>query len=176
MDPLTHVCLPLTAAVAVEPAVLGSPARAATAGFTLFPDLDKFAGTDGLFQSLVLLVPLSLALFLAERRLRGTRTLATLATAFLASHLVLDTLDGGPVTLLYPFVESGVGLRFPADLVFGEGPLGIVRIEGPLVALRDEALRPGRHRYEFFGGYGVASVLLLGTVLAGRRLRGEPCA
>ncbi|MFD1647724.1 metal-dependent hydrolase [Haloarchaeobius litoreus] len=176
MDFLTHVCLPLAATVAIAPSVLRSPPKLAMGAFTLFPDVDKLVGTEGLFQSLLVLVPLSLALFGIEHVVRGTRVLATLATAFLASHLVLDLLDGGPVTLLYPVVESGVGLRFPAVLTFGDGLLP-VSIHGPIVALEATPVPTDQREYTFIDGIGVASVLLLVTVAVGRSyFEEDPCA
>lgn len=176
MDLLTHVCLPVTATVALAPSVLRSPSKLATVGFTVVPDADKLVGTEGFFQSLLVLGPLALALFGVERVVRGTRVLAALATAFLASHLVLDVLDGGPVTLLYPVVESGVGLRFPAVLTFGDGVVP-VSVHGPLVRLAADPVRTAGREYTFVEGFGVASLLLLATVLAGRRyLQGDPCA
>ncbi|WP_440991962.1 hypothetical protein [Haloarchaeobius baliensis] len=176
MDLLTHVGLPLAATVAIAPSVLRSPPMLATSAFTLVPDADKLFGTGGYFQSLLLLVPLSLALFGAEQVLRGTRVLATLATAFLASHLVLDLLDGGPVTLLYPVVESGIGLQFPAVITFWNGPLP-VSVHGPLVSLEAAPIRTEGREYPFIQGFGVASVLLFATVAAGRHyFEEDPCA
>lgn len=176
MDLLTHVCLPLAVTVAIAPSVVRSPSMLAMGAFTVFPDVDKLVGTPGLFQSLLVLVPLSLGLFGLEQWLRGTRLLATLATAFLASHLLLDVLDGGPVTLLYPVVESGIGLRYPAVLTFGDGPLPI-SVHGPLVELVIDPVRTDGREYTFVTGFGLASVLLLASVVAGHGyFEEDPCA
>lgn len=170
MDALTHVFLPLTAVFALKPEVFGSPARFGLAGFGLLPDADKLIGHPGLFHSLVTLGPLVAGLFVVERRLTGGATASLLVAAFLGSHLVLDVLDGGPVPLLFPFVERGAGLQFPARAAFGEGPLGVT-IRGPLVANRAGAPRSGFNSYGFLNGFGVASTLLFTTVYLGHRFR-----
>lgn len=168
MDPLTHVFLPLTVAYAVRPELFAAPRHFAVAGFGLVPDLDKFVGQQGLLHALPALSVLAIALLVGERRLTGRRTYAALAVAFLASHLLLDFLDGGPVPLLFPFVKTGAGLTYPMTLTFGEGPLGVV-VRGPPVALRSGAPRTG---HQSFGGIvtstGIASVLTFLGVLFGR--------
>lgn len=173
MDALTHVFLPLTAVYVLWPEAFGSPTRFTLAGFGLLPDADKLLGHPGLLHSLVTLGPLVAGLVVVERRLTGSSTVSLLAAAFLGSHLVLDVLDGGPVPLLFPVVEHGVGLRFPARAVFGEGLLGMT-VRGPLVADRTTAPRTGFHSYGFLTGFGVASALLFTTVYLGlqRRARG----
>lgn len=167
MDPLTHVFLPLTVAYAVRPDLFPDPHHLALAGFGLVPDLDKFLGMQGLFHALPALVPLSAVVLAGERRLRGGTTYAWLAVAFLASHLILDLLDGGPVPLLYPFVETGTGLFFPATVTFGQGPVGVV-VDGPLVSLRNTAPRTGHGSFGLLTGYGFASVLAFLAVWDGR--------
>lgn len=169
-DFLTHLFLPLTAAYVLRPDLFPSPAYLAVAGFGLLADADKFLGTPGLLHSLVTLVPLSVGLVAAERWLRGETRYAPLAVALILSHLVLDVVDGGPVPLVYPVVETGIGLTYPARTAFGVGPLGVV-IEGPLVALRTAVPVPGHNTYGFIDGAGVASALLFGLIYAGERWR-----
>jgi len=53
----------------------------------------------------------------------------------LVSHLLLDFLDGGPVKFLYPLVETGAGMKYPTEIVFG----GIVQndaVRNPLPGIR----------------------------------------
>lgn len=176
MDALTHVFLPLTAAYVLWPEAFAAPSRFAIAGFGLVPDADKLVGLPGLFHSLVTLVPLVAGLVLVERRLTDRVKTSLLAAAFLGSHLFLDVLDGGPVPLLYPFIERGAGLRFPAKAAFGEGLFGVA-IRGPLVTSRATVPEPGFHSYGFLTGFGVASMLLFAVVYLGcRRRAGEAIA
>lgn len=173
MDPLTHVFLPLLVAYAARPDLFGDRRALAVAGVGLLPDADKFVGAQGLLHSLVPLVPLIAATAAAERRLAGRYRYTALAAAFLASHLLLDLLDGGPTPLLYPFVTSGVGLVFPATVTFGQGPLGVV-VDGPLVALRPATPRTGYQSFGFVNGFGAASALafLAAYAVGERRRRG----
>lgn len=170
MDALTHVFLPLTAAYVLKPEAFASPARLTVAGFGLFPDADKFLGQPGLLHSLVTLGPLVAGLFVVERWLTGGSTVSLLAAAFLGSHLALDVLDGGPVPLLFPFIERGVGLGFPDSAAFGEGPLGVT-IHGPLVTGQIPTPQPGFYSYGFLTGFGIAGALRFTTVFFGLRRR-----
>lgn len=172
MDPLTHVFLPLLVTYAARPDLFADRWPLALGGLGLLPDADKFLGMQGLFHSLVPLVPLVAAVALAERRLTGRYRYAALAGAFVGSHLVLDLLDGGPVPLFFPFVKSGAGLVFPATVAFGQGPLGVA-VDGPLVALRHGAPRVGHQSFGFLTGFGVASALAFIVVYAvGEHRRG----
>jgi hypothetical protein len=170
VDFLTHLFLPITVAAVWWPEVFESPAAVALGGFGLLGDFDKFLGMPGLTHSLVTIVPISLAVLGAEYWYRGRLAISPVVVALIASHLVLDFVDGGPVTLLFPFVETGIGLQYPVRTVFGAGPLG-VWWEGPLVTLRTTAPRPGHNTYGFIKGAGVASLLAFVTVFWGLRDR-----
>ena len=76
---------------------------------------------------------------------------------------MLDFVGGGLVPLLFPVVKTGIGLEYPVRTVFGQGLIGL-RLEGPLVALRTTAPRPGYNTYGFVKGAGVASMLLFGLI------------
>jgi hypothetical protein len=58
--------------------------------------------------------------FALKRRYRGRATYALLMIAFLYSRLLLDFLDGGPLSLLYPLVNVGIGLYHPTELIVRE--------------------------------------------------------
>lgn len=169
-DFLTHVFLPLTAAYVIWPEKFPTPTYLLLGGFGLLSDFDKFLGQPGLLHSLVTLVPLAVILVLVEWWTRGRPEWTLLVIALVFSHLVLDFLDGGPLPLLYPIVEIGVGLQYPARTVFGTGLFG-VSIEGPLVLLRTATPRPGFNTYGFITGYGVTSLLLFLIVYASRQQR-----
>jgi len=165
VDFLTHIFLPLTIAYAVRPDLFRSPLYLALGGFGLFGDLDKFLLAPGYTHSLLTLGPICAAILVTEYYVRDEARIAPLVVALILSHLVLDFVDGGPVPLLYPFVEQGIGLQYPARTVFGSGPLGLVDIEGPLVALRETAPRPDNRTYGFIQGAGVASLLAFVAVV-----------
>lgn len=176
MDALTHVFLPLTAVYALRrELVLDSPWVLVVAGVGLFPDFDKFLGAPGALHSLVTLVPLCLLVVGVEYALRGELAVTPVLVAVVLSHLVLDVVDGGPVPVLYPLVEGGIGFEYPIRAVFGAGPVG-VSFEGPVVSLRETSPRPGFNTYGFVNGFGVASVLLFATIVVSDALdgRGEP--
>lgn len=171
MDFLTHLFLPLTAVYVVFPEWFDHPITFAVFGFGLFSDFDKLLGMPGFLHSLVTIVPICLFVLVLERWIRGEWRYAPVVSAVIGSHLVLDFIDGGPVPLLYPFLESGIGLAYPARTVFGSGFFG-VRIEGRLVALRITAPEPGFNTYGFIQGTGVAWLLVFGLIsLAVRRHR-----
>ena len=79
----------------------------------------------------------------------------------------MDSIDGGPVPLRFPNVETGVGLKFPASTVFGERSLG-VSIETPLASVRVKPPRAGFNTYGFIEAGGMASTLLFVVVYLGR--------
>jgi len=169
VDFLTHLCLPITVAYVLRPDLFRSRVTFLLAGFALLPDADKFLGMAGLLHSLVTLLPLLLVLLLAERAVRGEVQYAWLAAALALSHLLLDFVDGGPVPLLAPFVRAGVGLEYPVRTLFGQGPLGLLRFEGPLVSLRVVAPEQGFNTYGFIDGAGVSSALAFLVIYFGRR-------
>lgn len=168
MDALTHIFLPLTVLYVLVGERLPLPLLAGLGGAGLLADLDKYLGSPGLLHSLVTLVPVVAVLVTVEWRVRGEVFLSAVVGAVLLSHLLLDIVDGGPVPLLFPIVETGVGLTYPVRTVFGSGLLGI-SFEGPLVALRTVAPRGGFNTYGFINGFGVASALLFGTIALGQR-------
>lgn len=163
MDALTHLCLPLAVACAIDERVTRSPAVLALAPFGLLADADKFLGMPGALHSLLTLAPICLAILAGERLLRGRLSITPLVVALILSHLLLDFFDGGPVPLFFPLVESGVGLSYPAKIAFGEGLLGVA-IDGPLFALRGATPRPGHNAYGFINGTGITSALVLTVI------------
>lgn len=168
MDFLSHLFLPLTAVYVARREVFDSPWLLGLAGFGLVPDFDKFLGMPGLLHSLVTLVPLCLGVVGIEYWLRGKLTLSPVIVALVGSHLVLDFVDGGPVPLLFPLLETGLGLQYPARTVFGQGVFGL-HIEGPLASLRTVAPRPENNTYGFIQGAGVASMVLFVIVYSSDR-------
>lgn len=171
MDPLTHLAIPLTVAYVLRPDLFPDARYLAITVFGILPDFDKFLGVPGLFHSLLLTIPFSTVFYVVGRRLDATEY-ALLAVALLHAHLLLDVLDGGSVTLLFPLVERGVGLTYPTHLVL-DGPVGAT-VERPLPELRVTTTRPGRTRYPLVNGFGVLSVLTFATVYLGtRHVRGS---
>lgn len=169
MDALTHVFLPLTVAYAVRPDFFRTPVAFALGGLGLLSDFDKFLGVPGALHSLVTLAPVCFGVLLADRLHDGRVTWGWILVAFIASHLLLDLLDGGPVPLLYPFVETGIGLTYPINIAFGTGVAG-VGFDGAPAAIRVTAPRPGFNTYGFIQGTGVAWALAFATIVAGRYL------
>lgn len=162
-DLLSHIFLPLILIYAVKEEQ--KVYYLILAPLTLLPDLDKFFGMVGLLHSLVTIVPLCLLLVLLEWSVRKPAELkecrySLAASLYVFSHLFLDVLDGGPVTLLYPFVEGGVGLTFPATLEFGHS-LFDIHIKNLLPKLVwDVPEQSYGNTYEIFSGFGVASTIL----------------
>lgn len=111
MDGLTHLFIPITVAYVLRPDLFPSAGYLGLAVFGVLPDVDKVLGMQGALHAVLPLAVLGALLLVMERRLRGEMTYATLVTLLLASHLILD---GGPVLLLYPFVDAGFGLYVPA--------------------------------------------------------------
>jgi len=163
MDFLSHLFLPLTAVYVTRPTVFESPWLLALAGFGLLSDFDKFLRMPGLLHSLVTIGPICLAVVGTEYRLRGDLRSSPVIVVLIISHLVLDFVDGGPVPLLFPLVETGIGLRYPVQTVFGEGVFGL-RFVGPLATVQTTAPQAGNNTYGFITGAGVASLLLFGLV------------
>lgn len=166
MDVLTHLTLPLLVAYVLRRDLFPSPPYLLLGGFGLLSDFDKFLGVPGLLHSALPLVGISLVVVGIERQLRGRLVYAPVVVGLIWSHLLLDLVDGGPVPLLYPLVERGIGLQYPVQTVFGEGVLG-VRLEGPLVTLRTTTPRPGHNTYGFVQGAGVANALAFCAVYLG---------
>jgi len=171
MDFLTHLFLPLTVAYVLRQELFNPPYHLALAVFGVLPDFDKFLGQPGLLHSLVTLVPLAVILMAVEYGVRDRTQYSSLAAAFLGSHLLLDVLDGGPAPLLYPFVETGIGVQYPIRIAFGEGPLG-VSLEHAPVAVRVTQPQPGFNTYGFLRGYGIAWGLVFAVIYLGLRNRG----
>lgn len=168
-DALTHVFLPLTAVYVLRPELFPAPRYLLLGGVGLFSDVDKFLGAPGVLHSLVTLVPLCVAILVVERWLAGKFEYGPLLVALVLSHLLLDVVDGGPVPLLFPVVETGIGFQYPVSTVFGCDPLGVC-LEGPLVTLRTAVPRPGYNTYGLIDGVGVANTLLFLTVYLGVEL------
>lgn len=158
-DFLTHLFLPLTAAYIIWPERFPSHTHLILGGFGLLSDFDKFLGTPGLLHSLVTLVPIALVIVLFDRWWYGELTIAPVILFMTFSHLVLDLLDGGPVPLLFPFVAGGIGLYYPAQIVFDAGIIGLT-VDGPLIAFRTATPRTGFNAYGFINGFGITSLLL----------------
>lgn len=163
MDFLSHLFLPLIAAYVLRRELFDSPWFLGLAVFGLLADFDKFLGMPGLLHSLLTLGPLCAGIVGLEHTLRDELTVSPVVVGLIGSHLVLDFVDGGPVPLLFPLIETGIGLQYPANTIFGEGLLG-VRFDRPLASLRTTAPRPGNRTYGFIKGAGVASMLLFGLI------------
>lgn len=165
MDALTHLFFPLLIAYAISADLLPSPRYLLLGAFGAVPDFDKLLGVPGLGHSLVTVVPICAGL-LALDRVWDRRPYATLAAAIVASHLLLDFLDGSGVYLLYPLTDAGVGLAYPVSVTFGEGPLGVA-LEGWPVVLDAKVAPTGyaesttvdANSFGFVSGYGVAIAL-----------------
>lgn len=143
--------------------------------FTVLPDLDKFLGVVGLLHSLVTIISLCLLLMLLEwiaGKLTNKNTsyfqYSLIASFYILSHLFLDILDGGPVTLLYPFVKEGIGLVFPATLELGSNPFEF-SINDIFPQLIYEVPEPSKS-YEILSGFGVASAILFLLIVSFDRL------
>ncbi|MBX0297871.1 metal-dependent hydrolase [Haloarcula nitratireducens] len=159
MDLLTHLFLPVTIAYVLRPDLFPSPWYLFVTAFAVFPDVDKLLGMQGALHSVITLGLLGGGLVLLERWYRGEMTYGTLFTVLLFSHLVLDFLDGGPVSVLYPFLDLGVGLRYPAELVLGE-QLTQTGIQNPAPTVTVGTPSRSRTSYALLNGYGVLSGLV----------------
>ena len=160
MDLLTHIFLPLILIYSVRREL--KPYHIILIPFTILPDLDKLFEV-GLLHSLVTIVPISILLIFIEwiagkLMKRNSYEYSLTASFYMFSHLFLDILDGGPVTLLYPFVKTGVGLTFPATIELGQSPFDIqVKNLLPSLIL---TIPEKAHSYGIFSGFGVASMIL----------------
>ena len=166
MDVLTHLFLPIAVAFAIQPDLFPSPRYFALAVFAILPDFDKLLGIPGLLHSVFVVGVIGLVAFILERRFAGTRSYAAVTTIFLASHLLLDFLDGGPVTFLYPLVETGVGLEYPSQIVFGDAVQNVT-VRNPLPRVQVDATNSNRTAYSLVNGYGILSALVFVTVYLG---------
>jgi hypothetical protein len=95
---------------------------------------------------------------------------SVIAVAVLASHRLLDIVDGGIVPLPFPFVEAGTEPVYPATVTAGQEPVGVV--DGSLVVLRRVAPRAGYLSFGVLGGFVAASTLAFRSVWVGRRFDG----
>jgi len=170
-DLLSHIFLPLILIYAVRRKL--KPYHIVLIPFTVFPDLDKFLGVVGLLHSLVMIIPLCLLLMFIELTVRkltnkNSYECSLIASFYVLSHLFLDILDGGPVTLLYPFVKAGIGLSFPATLELGSNPFefSVNNISPQLIY---EVPEPSKS-YEILSGFGVASAILFLLIVSFDRL------
>jgi len=166
MDVLTHLFLPVAVAYAIRPDLFPSPRYFALAIFAILPDFDKLLGIPGLLHSVFAVGVIGSVAFVLERRFAGTRSYAAVATIFLASHLLLDFIDGGPVTFLYPLIETGVGLEYPSQIVFGDA-VQDVAVRNPLPRVQADATNSAREAYSLVNGYGILSALVFVTVYFG---------
>ncbi|MFC6765381.1 metal-dependent hydrolase [Natrinema soli] len=158
MDLLTHLFLPITVAYVVRPALFPSPSYLLLAGFAVLPDIDKLLGLQGALHSIITLGLLGGIVFVAERWHRDDSTYAIVIITLLFSHLLLDFLNGGPVTFLYPLSNVGFGLTYPTELVLGD-TVGTTGVRNPAPAVATDAPNRSRAAYPLVNGYGVLSGL-----------------
>ena len=169
MDALTHLFLPLTVAYVLRPDRFADPRTFALGLFGLLPDADKLFGIQGAFHSLALIILGGAVLLAVEYHVRGTLRHAPIAAALLVSHLLLDFLDGGPVFLLLPILGTGFGLTFPTTISLGAS-LTNIGISHLLPTLQTgKTVHRGARTYSLVTGYGVLSLLVFVTVVAGTR-------
>jgi len=152
---LTHIFLPLLVVYVLYPERFQSPLYLMLGGLGIFPDFDKFLGFPGLLHSLLTILPICIGIVLAEYLFRRRVSLSPFMAVFIGSHLVLDFISGGLVPILFPFIETGFGLQYPARIAFGDGFIGIV-LRGSLIELRTTAPQAGFNTYGFIDGSGVA--------------------
>jgi membrane-bound metal-dependent hydrolase YbcI (DUF457 family) len=170
MDVLTHLFLPIAVAYAIRPDLFPAPRYLALAVFAVLPDLDKALGTPGMLHSLLGVCIVGVGAVLVERGVRNSTLYATLAVGLFASHLLLDFLDGGPVTLLYPVIKTGVGLDYPTNIVFGSSVTDVA-VQDPLPRVQAGAANPEREVYPLLNGYGFLSALVFVIVYVGAESR-----
>ena len=170
MDVLTHLFLPITIVYAVRPDLFPSPRYFALAGFAVLPDFDKVLVIPGLLHSIFVVGGIGVVLTVSERRLYDTETYATIATLLLASHLLLDFLDGGPVTLFYPFIKTGVGLEYQTQIVFGDAVHDIA-VHDPIPQIQAGTTNASREAYSLVNGYGVLSAFAFLSVYLGNEIQ-----
>lgn len=91
---------------------------------------------------------------------------STIAVLLLASHLLLDFLDDGPVTLLYPLIETGVGLESQTRVVFGDA-VQDAAVHDPLPRVQIGSTNLSRKSYPLLNGYGILSILAFLSIYVG---------
>jgi len=170
MDLLTHLFLPITVAYVLRPDLFPSPQYFGLAAFAVLPDVDKLLGVQGALHAPITLAALGVVLLALERWLRRDTTFAALAVALLFSHLLLDFIDGGPVLVLYPLIDTGIGLHFPMELVLGDS-LTSIRIQHPLPTLKRFQPTRGAATYKPVNGYGLLSALTFFVIYVGGSFR-----
>lgn len=174
MDALTHIFLPLTIIYVLRSELFESSRYLAFGLLGLLPDFDKFLGLPGLLHSVITLVSLCLVLFALESYSREQLIYSNFVVFFLVSHLLLDLLDGSGVYLLYPVIQTGIGLEYPMQITFGEGPLGISFQGYPVSAFLTQP-RSGfaadatidANTYGFINAFGVTSTILFVIIYVG---------
>lgn len=173
MDVLTHIFLPLTLVFVIKRDVFDShPAVYLLPLFAVLPDMDKFLGSPGLLHSLLTLIPIVLVIFLIEKGVDKSSRYSAVIALFVFSHLLLDFLEGSPVSLLYPLERVGIGLEYPIEVVFGEGTLGAT-VRGSVEIVK-KVPESGFNAYNgLVSGFGVASLLLFGTIFFQDYRRGK---
>ncbi len=169
MDFLTHLFLPITVAYVLRPDLFPTPAHLTLAVFAVLPDFDKLVGLQGASHSAITLGGLVGGLVVLERWQQESSTYAVLVGALLFSHLLLDVLDGGPVSVLYPLIDAGVGLQYPTQLVIGETISG-TSVQQPLPTVNVRTPTQGRVSYPLVNGYGVLSALTFLVLYASQEL------
>jgi len=164
MDLLTHIFLPLIALYSVKKKIKLSILPLAF--FGIFPDFDVFIGIHrSLFHSLLFLIPLLVILYSIEKNSRNEGEYSGIIAFFLLSHIFLDFLSGG-VPFLYPAVETGIGLEFPAKVGFGSG-FYFQDLLPVLVFTTPESVH-GKV-FEIFSGFGVASFIVFCLIFVSRQ-------
>lgn len=158
MDILTHLFIPITVAYVLRPDLFPSPRYLLLAVFAVLPDVDKLVGLQGVLHSAITLGLIGAILLSVEQLHRDKMTYATLIIALMFSHLLLDFLDGGPVTILYPLVDVGIGLHYPTEFVIGDS-IGTTGITEPIPKVHVNSPNRSRTSYRLVSGYGILSGL-----------------
>lgn len=171
MDVLTHLFLPLTVVYVLFPDRFTDPRLFFVGVFGLLSDGDKLLGLQGVFHSIVLIGIITALLLAAAHYTNLDREHAGIIAALLASHLLLDLLDGGPVFLLTPGLSPGFGLTFPTTISLGASPTS-VGVAQPLPEIHNTGpVRRGAATYTLITGYGVLSVLVFAVTVGGHYVR-----
>ena len=164
MDVLSHTFLPLIFLIAIGKL---KARYIPFAFFSVFPDFDKLI-LPGIFHSIIFAAPLLSILFYAERMLFRGYELASISAFFYFSHLAFVFLDEGPLALLYPISNFGIGISFSAKIFVSN-----MTVEDLVPEMIYEELKPSES-YELFSGFGFASMLLFFLILVNRKsLLGE---
>lgn len=77
------------------------------------------------FHSILLISIVGALLIGAERYIDTDHNYAPLIAALLASHLLLDLLEGGPIFLFTPGFSSEFGLTYPTTISPGASPTSV---------------------------------------------------